>query len=206
MSHNLKLFAGSVAGLLLLLFTAGCKTQPSHPNQLNAFDGATYNSLALAHAALSSFRTAIAGQMPQYTPVFNGAAAAYATAFDAYAAFRSQPQNTSSVAVAVGSLTAGIVSLENALINDMRAQASAAKVRSRALRFRTQQGRNLNISDILAELQLAAAIAGTIPATQPYSRLAAIVIDATSEALAAEQATDGQPIELSSIEPVALIQ
>jgi hypothetical protein len=79
------------------------------------------------------------------------------------------------------------------------------RIRHKAVTLRTQAGRNVTISDILTELEIAASIAQAIPAGQPYAQLAAVVIEATSQALVAEDATAGQPIDLSTIQPVAPI-
>lgn len=201
-----KLFSFGLAAFAVLLMT-GCNTQPQHPNQLNAFDGATYNSLTLAHAALTSFGVEVSAELPQYVPVFNEAAAAYEVAFNTYTTFRSQPSDQAAVTVAVANLTVSIVNLENAFAVGMHANAQAVeRIRHKALHVRAQAGKNVTVSDILTELEIAAAVAETIPAAQPYAQIAAIVIDATSQALAAENATAGQPIDLSTIQPMQPIQ
>ncbi|HEY7302820.1 MAG TPA: hypothetical protein VH601_01800 [Bryobacteraceae bacterium] len=202
-TQKISLFAMSA---LAFVIAAGCDPQPSHPNQLNAFDGAAYNSLTLAHAALASFRAQISSTAPQYIPAFNEAVAGYGTAFDAYARFRAQTGNQAAAGTALASLTASIVSLENAFITGIRANSQEAEIRHRASIIRARAKKNLTVSDILTELQIAAALAGTIPAGQPYSQIAAIVIEATTRALEAEKATTGQPIDLASIQPVLPIQ
>lgn len=206
MPHHLKLSLFGIATFAVVLFT-GCNTQQQHPNQLNAFDGATYNSLTLAHAALTSLRTQVPTAAPQYVTEFNEAAAAHEVAFNAYASFRSQPTNTVTVTTAIADLTVGIVSLENALTTGMKADSqTAAEIRQKAFRLRTRIGGKVSVPDILTELEIAAAVAETIPAAQPYSQIAALIIEATSEALVAENATAGQPIDLTSIQPVSQIQ
>jgi hypothetical protein len=205
MLHHLKLSLFGMSTFAIVLVT-GCTPQPQHPNQLNAFDGATYNSLTLAHAALASFRVQVSTALPQYAPAFNEAAAAYATAFETYASFRSQPSSRAAVTIAITNLTAWIVALENAFAKDMHANSQTMeRIRHKAVTLRTQAGRNVTISDILTELEIAASIAEAIPAGQPYAQLAAVVIEATSQALVAEDATAGQPIDLSTIQPVAPI-
>ncbi len=202
MLHKMKFPLLGIAGLSIML-SAGCNTQPDHPNQLNTFDGSSYNSLTLAHAALTSLRGEISGVLPQYTSVFNDAAGAYAAAFNAYAAFRTQPQEQAAVTVAVSELTIDIVGLENTFAAGMHANPQTAiQIRRKAAGVRARLGRNLTISDILTELEIAAAIAETVPGAQPYSQIAAIVIEATSQALAAEKATSGQRIDLTRIQPV----
>ncbi len=80
------------------------------------------------------------------------------------------------------------------------------KAREKAGKIRAAAGQRITISDILTELEIAAAIAETVPGTEPYSELAAIVITATQQALAAESSASGQAIDLSTIQPIALIQ
>jgi hypothetical protein len=45
-----------------LLIVGGCGNQPPHPNQINAFDGSSYDTLVTVHAALGSLRPTVAGQ------------------------------------------------------------------------------------------------------------------------------------------------
>lgn len=206
MLYHLKPSFFGIAAFAIVLTTA-CNTQPQHPNQLNAFDGATYNSLTLAHTALTSFRVQVSADLPQYVPAFNEAAAAYEAAFDAYASFRSQPGAQATVTAAISDLTVSIVSLENAFVNGMHANSQAVvAIRHKALQLRTRARKNVTVSDILTELEIAASIAETIPSSQPYAQIASVVIKATSQALAAEDATAGQPIDLSTIQPVLPIQ
>jgi hypothetical protein len=206
MAKKLK-FSLLATAVLAAVLTTGCDTQPVHPNQLNAFDGAVYNSLTLAHAALTSFRVRIPTATPQYIPVFNEAAAGYRTAFDGYAAFRSQPDSQAAVSAALISLTASIVNLENAFAAGLQADPQAiAKIRQRASIIRGRASERLSVSDILTELQIAAAVAATVRGEATYSDVAAIVVEATSQALAAEKATAGQPIDLTTIQPVLPIQ
>ena len=46
-----KVAAFIPAMVALTISTTGCNTQPNHPNQINAFDGASYDELTVAHAA-----------------------------------------------------------------------------------------------------------------------------------------------------------
>lgn len=206
MRKNSKLALFAISAFAFAI-AAGCDPQPGHPNQLNAFDGAAYNSLTLAHAALTSFRTQIPPIAPQYVPAFNKAAAAYKTAFDGYLSFRAQTTNQAAAGTALAGLTAGIVSLENALVTGIHADSrQVAKIRQKASTIRARAKKNVTVSDILSELQIAAALASTLRAGQPYSQIAAIVIEATRQAMAAEKATAGQPIDLASIQPVLPIE
>ena len=197
----------SVAVLAVALAVGtGCNTQPPHPNQISAFDGATYDSLTLAHAALTSLRSQVIASYPKYTPEFNQAAASYSAALSAYSLYRTQAGGEGSVSAAINNLVVATVALESGFEADMHVTPQTiANIRGRASAIRAHAGKNISVSDILTELEVAAAIAETIPAAQPYSKLAAVVIAATSDALAAEKASAGQSIALDSIQPVPSI-
>ena len=202
--YNFMALAASLLGVVLA--TSSCSNQP-HPNQINAFDGASYDSLTLAHGALAALRAPIASQYIQYSSVFNQAATTYAVAYDAYSLFRTSPETQANVAVAIGNLTVSIVALENAVESGMQVPATRAlAIRKQATRIRKAAGSNTSVADILTELEIAAAIAQGVDPSQPYSGLALLVIDATNQALAAKSAATGQPIDLSTIQPVAPIQ
>ncbi len=206
MFKNLPFIPIATALALVLVVGTGCNTQPAHPNQINAFDGATYDSLTLAHAALTSLRSEVITSYPKYTSEFNQAAAAYATAYSAYALFRTQSGAEGSANVEIDNLVVAVVALESAFETDMHATPqTVANIRHDASLLRARAGKNVTVSDILTELEVAAAVAGTVPASQTYAKLASIVIAATSEALAAEKSSAGQPITLDSIQPVAVI-
>lgn len=200
------LLAAAPVVAVAVLFS-GCSPQPSHPNQISAFDGATYDSLTLAHGALTYLRARVSTAYPQYVPLFNQTAAAYATAVDAYAVFRTAPSDQAEVAADVTSLTASIVALENTLAADMHvSQKTENAIRRKAHRIRAAASSNLSLSDILTELEIAASVAATIPAAAPYATLAAVVIAATQHALAAKTAASGEPIDLSTLTPIPPIQ
>jgi hypothetical protein len=199
----LKISAAALLGFALFTFT-GCGTQPKHPNQLSTFDGASYDSLTVAHAALTSLRVSVSGSYPKYTTSFNQAAAAYDVAYTAYATYRTTPANTAAVTLAISNLTVAIVSLENTFQSDLHvAPKTVTTARSRVMRLRAAAQQHITISDILTELEIAATIAESVPGTQPYSTLAAIVIQTTQSAVAALTAASGQPIDLSTIQPIA---
>ncbi len=201
---KLKLAALALAAAAITL-TTGCNTQPNHPNQLNTFDGASYDSLTIAHGALLSLRAQVSISYPHYTPMFNEAAAAYSTALDAYTLYRANG-NAAAVSVALANLAVSLVALEDTFQADLHVSpATVLKLRSRAAKLRAAAGPEISISDILTDLEIAASIAETIPATQPYSALAAMIIQATQQALAAESAASGQPIDLSTIQAIASI-
>jgi hypothetical protein len=204
MINKLKL-AVLILPLFAFFLASGCGSQPAHPNELNAFDGTTYDSLTVAHGALTSLRAEVVSSYPKYAPVFNQAAAAYATAFNSYSLYRTTA-NEADISMALANLTVSVVALENAFLNDMHASSvNIVKMRRKANAMRARASASVTISDVLTELEIAAAVAKAIPAAQPYAALAQIVIDATSQAVAAEAAASGQVIDLSTIQPLAAI-
>jgi hypothetical protein len=204
--YKFKLALSTLVVVALTISTLACNTQPNHPNQINTFDGASYDSLTVAHGALASFRIQVSTTSKQYISVFNEAATAYATGFSAYSLYRATQSNQAAVSVDIANLTVSIVSLENAIQAHLRVSPQAVlQVRAKAAKFRAAASPRISISDILTELQIAAAIAQTVPGTQPYSGLAAIVIRATQQALAARNSASGEAIDLSTIQPIAPI-
>ncbi|HLH37367.1 MAG TPA: hypothetical protein VKX41_22045 [Alloacidobacterium sp.] len=182
-----------------LLFS-GCNSQPSHPNQINAFDGACYNSLTAARAALEYLRSSIASTYPKYTALFNEAAASYTAAVSIYTLYRTNPSDQAAVSANIANLTVSIVALENAFQADMQVPPQTAQqVRNQAEKIRASARANVTLSDILTELEIAAAVARTVPAAAPYAQLASVVISATAQAVAAETAIAGQPIDLTTL-------
>jgi hypothetical protein len=205
MTNKLK-SAALVLPLFSFLLVGGCGTQPSHPNQINTFDGATYDVLTLAHGALTSLRAEVFVSYPKYTPLFDEAAAAYTVAFNAYSVFRVNANNQAELTVVIDNLTVSIIALENAFQADLHVSPQEVlSVRRKATKIRLAIGTRLTVSDILTELEIAAAVARSVPAAQPYAALAQLVISATSQALAAEMASSGQAIDLATIQPVTTI-
>lgn len=199
------LIAGAISAICLLL-AAGCQTQPNHPNQTDTFDGSAYDTLTLAHGALAAFQPQIESKYRQYIPVFNEAAAAYSGAFTAYSLFRTNSNNQAPLTVAIGSLTVSIVALESAIEADIHVSpAAVVALRGKAAKIRASARPALTIADLLTELELASSIASTVTGSEPYFELATTVIGATQQALAAENAAAGQPIDLSTIQPISLI-
>jgi hypothetical protein len=199
----LKIVLTALLVISVGLFT-GCNPQPKHPNQINSFDGASYDTLTLAHAALTSLRPSVATTYPQYKTAFNEAAAAYSAAFEAYSVFRVIPADQGSAALAISNLTTSVVYLENTFQADMQVPpATVQQVRGKAARIRAKAQPQISISDILNELEIAASIAAAVPGTEPYAMIAEMVIKATEQAIAAAESSSGQPIDLSTIAPVA---
>jgi hypothetical protein len=202
-----KLAIATVVLVALTISTVACNTQPNHPNQINTFDGASYDSLTVAHAALASFRVRVSTTDKQYISVFNEAAAAYATGFNAYSLYRTTQSNEAAVTLTIANLTVSIVSLENEIQAALHVSPQAVlNVRRRAMKIRAAASPRISISDILTELEIAASIAQTVPGAQSYAGLAAIVISAAQQALAAHSSASGQAIDLSTIQPILLIQ
>jgi hypothetical protein len=191
----------------ILMYSTGCNGPSKHPNQINTFDGASYDSLTAAHAALASLRPSVSTIDRQYIVPFNEAAQSYATAFAAYSVFRTSQNDQQSLTLAIANLTVSIVSLESTFQGGMKASsAEVQRVRTTAAQVRSRMQNRITVSDVLTELEIAASIASTIPATQPYSTLAAIVIKMTQDALAAISTNSGQPIDLTTIQPITPIQ
>lgn len=69
--------------ILLLLISIGCASLTPHPNQINAFDGATYDILITVQASIAQAKTLI-NQFPQFTSELNKAIASYNTAIADY--------------------------------------------------------------------------------------------------------------------------
>lgn len=91
-----------------------------HPGQINAFDGATYDTLVTVQAALKQ-ATAEATQFPQFKPQINQAAAAYDTAIAAFktyhaaaAAGTATADQQASLQQTVAALVASVAQIEAA--------------------------------------------------------------------------------------------
>lgn len=74
-----------LAALLAVLILSGCAKQltPSHPNQINAFDGAAYDTLITVQASIQTAKT-LEPQFPQFKIELNQAISAYDSAIAAY--------------------------------------------------------------------------------------------------------------------------
>lgn len=190
-----------------LILCTGCNPQPAHPNQINTFDGASYDSLTVAHAALLSLRSSVSTSERQYITPFNEAVQTYGTAYSAYVAYRAAQTNEPALVLAIVNLTATIQSLERAFQLDMKATPeNIAAARAKAVQFHAAYGKRITVSGILTDLEIAASVAAGIPATQPYSTLAEIVLQMAQDAMSAFGKSSGQPIDLSTIQPIAPIQ
>jgi hypothetical protein len=192
--------ASTLALAALLFCTAGCTPPPVHPNQFDSFDGAAYDSLTVAHAALSSLRTSIGDEFPQYTHAFNEAADAYNKGVTSYTTFRSTHDELG-IHTDLQSLTVALVLLETEIQSGFHATPSQSNsVRASAGRIRARAAQaHVTVSDILTELEIATALAQTVPSAGPYARLARAVITATADAISAQQLYSGKPIDLQTL-------
>jgi hypothetical protein len=125
-------------------------------------------------------------------------------AFQAYSLYRTDQSNQSQLSLEVANLTVSVAALESVLQSDMNASpVVVANVQSRARKMRATA--RVSISDILTELEIAAAVARTIAPAAPYALLAQLVIGATTQAVAAATAASGHAIDLTTISPIAAI-
>ena len=205
-SPKLK-WATAAASLFLATFlTTGCHVQLSHPNQINAFDGAAYDTMVLAHGALTSLRTRITKDFPLYAPAFNGAIEAYNTTLMVYSAYRNSAGDEASVSAALGNLTVGITTLESVLVNDLHVEARhSAQIRAKAQKIRARASAHMTAADVFTELEIAASIAALVPTAGEYATLAKIILEATQGAIDAEQAIVDKPIQMNTIAAITPI-
>lgn len=194
------------------LLTTGCGTQSAHPNQINAFDGQTYDTLTTARASLLSLRSQIETRYPKYKSEFNTAASAYNTTESAYALFRSAPTSDQiALATQIGNVTVNIVALESAIQADLHVPAATTQqIQARAFHVRkhvlASQAANVSFTDIMTYLEIASSVAQAVPGAGPYAALASVVIQATTQAVTAIEAANGKPIDLSTLAAIQLIQ
>ena len=206
MLSKLKWATAAACLLLATLTTTGCHVQSTHPNQVNTFDGAAYDTMTLAHGALTSLRVSIATDFPRYAPEFNKAVEAYNATVVVYSAYRISADNQLPLSAALGNLAVGITSLESTLVSDLHVDAKhSAQVRKAAQKIRARASMHITVADVLTELEIAASLAAVVPSTEEYATLAKVIVDATGAALSAEQAVDGKPIQLDTIAAIAPI-
>ncbi len=198
--------AAGVLALAAFSLTTGCTPPAPHPDQLNSFDGAAYDSLTLAHGALTSLRQSISSEYPTYSHAFNDAAAAYNQTINTYGTYRITREELG-IDSDLRSLTVALVTLETSLASEFHTTSKqSATVRASARQIRAQATKaHVQVSDILTELEIAMALAQAVPSTNEYARLAQVVVNATSSALAAQGNTAGKPINLQNIPAIQLI-
>ena len=206
MFPKLKLATAAASLLLATFVITGCRLQSPHPNQVNTFDGAAYDTMTLAHGALTSLRVSIAADFPRYVPEFNKAVEAYDAAVVIYSAYRSSSDLETSLSAALGNLAVGITSLESALVGDLRVdEQHSADVRKAAQKIRARANVHITVADVLTELEIASSLAATIPSSEAYAMLAKAIINATGAALIDEQVELGKPIRLDTITAITPI-
>ena len=171
---NLSISAAVLA--VATLMTGGCTPQSNHPNQLNRFDGAAYDSLVLAHGSLVSLRTTVQEQYP----------ALAATDL--------------TMSTALHNLTLALVLLEGELEADLH----RTEFRSASAKIGAQSG--YAPSELLTALQLAATIASIIPQTAAEARAAEAILAATRQALTEWRAVANTPINLAWLTPIEPIE
>lgn len=88
MNHIKRHFALLV---ILAVSITGCQHKGvlAHPNQINAFDGAAYDTLTVAQASLNQAK-ALAPRYPQFKTQLNQAIQSYDAALAAYKAYHAQ--------------------------------------------------------------------------------------------------------------------
>jgi hypothetical protein len=117
MRQMLSIVAALSLSLVLVLpltLAAGCAIR--HPNQRNAFDGATYDTLIVAQAALNQAKVEVAA-FPQYKEQVNQAIAAYNAARAAYALYHTAAAGAPTqdeLQAQISDLVSRIASLEKA--------------------------------------------------------------------------------------------
>lgn len=185
---------------------------PTHPNQINDFDGKTYDSLLLTHGALASLRENIRISHPDFIPAFNATAHAYTAAFDAYSIYRIDPQRVApTLSSLVSDLALNVQKLEHDLTDPLPvepAKKDAVRERMALRRGRMAASRpryEMSLVDILTTLETGAQIAKFVPIAAPYADLAVLVIDATKRAVGDFNASSGKLIDLALLAPIAPI-
>src|SRR4051812_13735191 len=205
---NFTRFIGTVMVLPAVLFMAGCPASGIHPNQLDEFDGKTFDTLFLAHEALTSIRTGIVTRAPQFAPQFDAALHAYLIALEAYTEYRAAPVEDSITLVnhSVSDLSISISELERQFTDvlpvpepkqiEIRMRMSS-KTRSRSIQPRYM----LSFADILGALEVAAQIAAQVPQSSAGGNIALLIIHAAQEAEASAQAHASVKIDLNLLMP-----
>jgi hypothetical protein len=206
MFPKLKWATAATSLLLAISITTGCHVQSTHPNQINTFDGAAYDTMTLAHGALTSLRVSIATDFPSYVPEFNKAAETYNAAIVIYSAYRNSQDTELSLSTVLGNLAVSITGLESVLVSDLHVDAKhSAQVRKAAQKIRARANVHITVADVLTELEIAASLAAAVPSTEGYATLAKAIVSATEAALNAEQAVADKPIQLDTIAAITPI-
>lgn len=105
---------------LLVFLLAACattNTTPAHPNQINAFDGAAYDTLITVQASLNQAKTLI-GSYPQYKTDLNIALLAYNEAIAVYEVYHVSVA-TAQTTAALQAQLAALVTQTSALLKNL---------------------------------------------------------------------------------------
>jgi hypothetical protein len=204
-------FRISVAGVLLASLLLTACGDVKHPNQISQFDGDAFDTLLASRAALVQLSTRIASEYPKYAGETNTALSSFNATVSAYKSFRSGLGVTElELASQLGSVSLSIVALENQIQADLHPPAKAIldareKVLAKRERLTSTARAHVSLASVLVQLEMFASIAQVIPATGPYGALAALVIQATSEAYLAIHNAAGKPIDLALLAPIPVI-
>lgn len=187
--------------------------QPStHPNQINEFDGKTYDTLLLTHTALAELREAVRIEHRQFVPAFNSTTHAYNAAYDAYALYRLDPQSGAlKVSTLLRDLASNVKLLERALttplpVPPVKQEEIRQKARVRKGSMATSRpSYEMSLVDVLTELQVGATIAQNVPVVSPYATIALMIINATKSAVQTSQSHSKKLIDIALLTPIAPI-
>lgn len=196
MFNKIQLTLGAAVLAAALSFATGCSPQANHPNQLNRFDGAAFDSLVLAHGSLVSLRTSVIDQYPQLAPQFNKVAEAYRLAVIAYTAYRKTGATELTLAKSLRNLTEMLIALES----ELQADLHKPEIQDASASADTQE--KFAPSEFLRTLEFAATIASIIPQTEEEARAAGTILAATRQALAEWRTVAKAPINVAWLAPV----
>ena len=203
MFRKLTLSLSAAALVASALLFSGCSPQSNHPNQLNRFDGAAYDSLVLAHGSLVSLRSSVINRYPALAPKFNNVAEAYRAAVVAYSIYRSNSTIEVTTSTALHNLTLALILLEGELQASLSKDSgqlapdapAAGSVSSRAQTAYSP-------SELLTVLEVAATVASSIPAAQKHADAAQAILAATGQALLEWRTVASAPIDLAVLSPI----
>lgn len=101
--------------LVSALCFAGCKPVKSIPGAINSFDGASYESLMVAQAALNTLKQdapSIEPTVPQFKPVLNQAIQDYNIAEQAWQQYHAGKGSSAAVSAALATVATDILKVQ----------------------------------------------------------------------------------------------
>jgi hypothetical protein len=201
--HRYLVLAVSIPAMALLL---GCPSE-QHPNQIDAFDGKTYDTLLIAHEALGALRPTVVSHTGDFAASYNASVSAYSDAFDVYSRYRQSPMSGQQpLVLLISSLASSVAALEDKLTRPLPVPAPQRQRITAQYRVAgtadVQQISAATWGSILDALTLAAEISATVPQSSEYGKLAEQIIAATRFATTAAQQNRGEPIDLARITPL----